>query len=145
MLIRLLDRTDFEEIRRLAATAESEGFRFLHRLVEDLQNRPARLDPPTWFFLCVVDNNAIIGVGGITPDPYSGDPAVGRVRHLYIHPSWRRSGLGRRLLHELETRASGCYSLLRLRTDNPAAARFYETLGYSPVHEDTATHIRVSF
>jgi hypothetical protein len=48
--------------------------------------------------------------------------------------------LGRLLIHALEQRAAEQYRELRLRTDTPSAALFYEKLGYTPVDDLTATH-----
>ena len=92
--------------------------------------------------LGALNRTELVGVGGLTPDPYVDDPAVGRVRHVYVAAAHRRQGIGRRLIRALEDRAHGVYEHLRLRTDSPAAAAFYETLAYVPIAADNATHAR---
>ncbi len=142
MMIRILEQWDLDAVRDLAALARSEGFQFLDRLVAELENQTVRLDAADEFFVCAIEQSRIVAVGGITPDPYANEPNVGRVRHVYVHPKARRSGIGRALIVALEQRAPRSYSTLRLRTDTPAAARFYEALGYRPVIDVDATHIK---
>jgi ribosomal protein S18 acetylase RimI-like enzyme len=87
--------------------------------------------------------NRIIGIGGLTHDPYSDDPTTGRVRHLYVMPEWRRRGVGASLLAEIERHAQSNFSSLVLRTDTKNAASFYESLGYERSTEaKTTTHRR---
>lgn len=93
----------------------------------------------------------LAGVVGWMPDPYLrglGEPqrcnqTVGRVRHLYVLPRARHSGVGSALLAALTDEARRHYRVLRLRTDNPAAATFYETLGFTATAEVDATHRRL--
>ena len=56
---------------------------------------------------------------------------VGRVRHLYVLSAYRRLGVGRQLVGGVIEAARGRFDILRLRTQNPAAARLYEQLGFS--------------
>jgi ribosomal protein S18 acetylase RimI-like enzyme len=61
-----------------------------------------------------------------------------------VRPDSRRRGIGRRLVQTLEQAAQQTYRALVLRTDTPTAARFYETLGYTPLPPGgTATHRRL--
>ena len=143
-MIRALTPDDVDDVETLASIARSEGFCFLDRLLADLRAPACELTAPGQFYLCVVNEDAVVGVGGVTPDPYLDNPAIGRVRHVYIHPTHRRSGYGRLLVREIEARARDTYSVLRLRTDTAAAARFYEALGYSAISDSTATHARSS-
>lgn len=142
MLIRHLTRSDIEGVRELGVLAATEGFRFLSRLIEELEQGSAKTDHPCEFFLCAVEDGKILGVAGVTIDPYTDAPGVGRIRHLYVQPESRRSGIGRALIREIEGRVKNGYSILRLRTDTEAGARFYEALGYRPVNETAATHVR---
>jgi GNAT superfamily N-acetyltransferase len=59
-----------------------------------------------------------------------------------VQPHARGQGIGRQLVHSLEAWAAPTYTVLRLRTDTPAAARFYEHLGYQPIADRAATHSR---
>jgi ribosomal protein S18 acetylase RimI-like enzyme len=52
------------------------------------------------------------------------------VRHLYVLLPFRRRGVGQRLIAEVVAAAHGAFDTLRLRTQNPEAARLYEALGF---------------
>lgn len=81
----------------------------------------------------VQDTDQVVAVGGINIDPYFSDDALGRIRHVYVHPEYRRSGLGATLMRAIEDHGEQHFESFQLFTTNPDAARFYEALGYSPV------------
>lgn len=83
----------------------------------------------------------LLGVGGLTPDPYTDRPDLGRVRHLYVLPARRAEGVGRTLVVAVILEAQRHYRELRLRTDTQAAAAFYRALGFSSTTQPHATHI----
>lgn len=141
-MVRALTFTDLAALNELAALSEAEGFRFVRRFLADLAATRVRLDGRCEFFLGTTARDQLVGIGGVTPDPYVQKADVGRLRHLYVRPDMRRTGIGRTLVAHLEARAEPCYALLRLRTDTTAAARFYQQLGYESVATATATHQR---
>lgn len=143
MPTRPLTPADLPALRALAALAEGEGFLFVTRFLDELLARRVRLDAPDEFFVGALIDGQLAAIGGVTPDPYVGDPRTGRLRHLYVRPDHRGEGIGRALVAELERRAEACYACLRLRTDTSAAAAFYERLGYHPVTSSSATHQRM--
>lgn len=73
----------------------------------------------------------VVGVCGLNVDPYAARPGIGRVRHLYVLIADRRRGTGARLVGAIMESARGHFATLRLRTNNPAAARLYERLGFA--------------
>lgn len=81
----------------------------------------------------------LVAVGGINCDPYTAEAGVGRVRHVYVRPEFRRGGAGRALLHALLERVAQL-KRLRLRATDERAFRFYENLGFVPSNEPHATH-----
>jgi GNAT superfamily N-acetyltransferase len=84
--------------------------------------------------LYVVRNRgAVIAVGGLNIDPYYNSPSLGRIRHLYVHPSFRRTGVGRRLMERIESDGEQYFQSFQLFTTSKAAGRFYEALSYAPV------------
>ncbi len=138
--MRPLELADDGALASLAVTAEREGFRFLDRLQTELLVGIQERDGERSFFLAITVASRLAGVGGVTPDPYVSNDLTGRIRHVYVAPEYRRKGLGRLLIHTLEQRATEQYRELRLRTDTQSAALFYETLGYTPIDDLTATH-----
>ena len=142
MSIRSLDIGDLPALHELAALADAEGFRFVRRFLDDVALERVALDAPCEFFPALVEGEQLLAIGGVTPDPYIDDASIGRLRHVYVRPDVRGKRIGRALVRHLEVRAARCYASVRLRTDTPAAARFYERLGYDPVDSKSATHQR---
>jgi GNAT superfamily N-acetyltransferase len=142
METRAVTPADLPAIRELASLGEAEGFRFVRRFADQLEAGTVQLDSRDEFFFAVFDCLTLLAVGGVTRDPYVDDPRAGRLRHVFVRKEWRGTGIGRRLVTELEVRAADRYTYLRLRTDSVRAAEFYEHLGYMPTAEATATHER---
>ena len=140
--MRRLASSDVDALRTLAAASEAEGFRFLARFVRELADGTVTLGERQDYFLGVFDHGELLAVGGVTPDPYTDRRDTGRIRHVYVAPSFRRTGIGRMLMAALEEHACSSYAVLRLRTDTAAAAQFYEALGYERTSEPNATHRR---
>lgn len=142
MELRELTPFDEQQFLLLIAESEAEGFRFLARLRRADTVDTAYLESGHSIVIGIFDGESLVATGGLTPDPYLDDPAIGRVRHVYVASAYRRRGLGRQLIAALEHRARPRYALLRLRTDTARAAAFYEAIGYRPVIADSATHAR---
>ncbi len=93
--------------------------------VRDIQRKLAVADD---LFLVGVMEGAVVAavMGG-----YEGHR--GWVNYLAVDPDWRRAGLARALMDEVELRlaARGCPKInLQVRTSNPEAIAFYERLGF---------------
>ena len=69
---------------------------------------------------------------------------IGRLRHLYVRNSERRSGIGSALVQQLLNHAEGVFHSVRLRTDTREAATFYVSLKFRPVRDKAATHAKSS-
>lgn len=123
--------------------SEREGFGFLLRLRREFLDGGNRFDAPGEALLGCWRGAELVAVGGLNRDPYSAEPRVGRLRHLYVGAAHRRGGVGRVLVAALAEAARPHFDVLRLRTDTEAAARFYEALGFSAVLSPHATHLRV--
>ena len=126
----------------LIAESEAEALSFLRRLADEWTSGANRFEGPgEVLFVARIAGHAV-GVCGLNVDPYAGDSRVSRVRHLYVRAAQRRAGIGRRLVAEIIAAARGRFGRLRLRTQNPEAARLYEQLGFrrSPGERD-CTHV----
>jgi GNAT superfamily N-acetyltransferase len=80
-------------------------------------------------------------VCGLNIDPYVGDDRVGRVRRLYVLAGYRGLGIGSRLVDAVVRAARGRFLSLRMRTESPAAAAFYERLRFRRVELPDCTHV----
>jgi GNAT superfamily N-acetyltransferase/2'-5' RNA ligase len=132
-----------EAVAPLVTESEGVGLRLVRRLVDDWASGANRFDRHDEAFFVAVQDGRVIGVCGLNVDPYAGAPRVGRVRHLYVLTAHRGGGVGRSLVEAVVEAAGGRFDELRLRTQNPAAARLYERLGFAPCTDAPAsTHWR---
>ncbi len=125
--------------------SQSQGFRFVERLVREYRSGANCFNRSGEVLLSVHAQDEIIGIGGLNRDPYLNDAMIGRLRHLYVASAWRRQGIGRRLVDQLIHEARQHYQLLTLRTDTVAADRFYQKLGFQthPQWEYTTHYLQL--
>ena len=117
-------------LRALIAESEHAGLGFVRGLADEWASGANRFDRPGEALFIARMTDRVVGVCGLNIDPYAATPEVGRVRHLYVLQAYRRLGIGRRLVIEVIGAARGRFGTLRLRTENPSAAAFYERLGF---------------
>jgi N-acetylglutamate synthase-like GNAT family acetyltransferase len=117
----------------LARRALAEDFRAIDRLVNEFRSGRNRFDRPGEALFCARQADRLVGCCGLNSDPYANDPALGRVRRLYVHPDQRRRGIARALIAAVEDSATGTFEHLQLYTGACAAAAFYEALGYARI------------
>jgi GNAT superfamily N-acetyltransferase len=101
------------------------GYRIVHP-------DPAVFTEPAGVFVVASLDHAVIGGGGIRML----DPRRAEVKHLYVRPSARGTGLGRALLEELERRASVLGAtdvVLDTNARLEAAQGLYRSAGYAEV------------
>jgi GNAT superfamily N-acetyltransferase len=141
--MRAIEKIDlgFVDAAALRAEARREGFDFIERLVTDWESGANRFDGPGEVLAGCVGGGQLIAVGGLNRDPYLGDPRVGRLRRVYVREAWRNQKLGTTLVLWLLEAARGCFTAVRLRAENPGAARLYERLGFTPMDDRNATHL----
>lgn len=142
MLVRRLNDLPLAEMEVLLVESRAEGHTFVDRLVDGYTDGNNRFDQPGEALFGVYAGEQLVAVGGLNRDPYLPDENAGRVRHVYVLPSFRRQGVGRLLMKAIvEAARSSPFRLLTLRTCNPAADLFYRALGFLPAVEfEDATH-----
>lgn len=91
------------------------------------------LTPPTGAFVLVRREGQVVGCGGVQSLGADGQHQVGEVKRMWIAPSARGSGLGRRLLDHLEQVARDLgHDVVRLDTNSvlARARALYASAGY---------------
>jgi GNAT superfamily N-acetyltransferase len=133
-----------EGFEELAADAVADGQRMLDVLREDWEAGALRFDGPGEALFAAHAGEALLGLGGLTRDPYLKEEAAGRVRRLYVRRAARRHGAGRAVVDAIAAGAAEA-GWRRLRVRAPVAAfGFYEGCGFlRAVGETAATHVRV--
>jgi GNAT superfamily N-acetyltransferase len=125
-----LEALPSDHLAEIVAESEQAGFRFVRRLVQEWEDGTSRFSQPGEAFFAALCGARVVGVCGLTRDPYASSPNVGRVRRLYVLSALRRRGVGRRLVQAVLAAARGVFTSLRLRTETEAAARLYTALGF---------------
>ena len=130
-----------EGFEELAADAMADGVKVLEVLRADWDSSALRFERPGEALFAAYAGPALLGVCGVTPDPYLQDEQAGRLRRLYVRRAARRHGAGRDLLRAIAAEARG-QGWLRLRVRAPPTAfAFYEACGFlRAVGEPAATH-----
>ncbi|WP_137177923.1 GNAT family N-acetyltransferase [Roseomonas sp. AR75] len=125
----------------LAADALADSQKMLEVLREDWESGTQRFDGPGAALFAAYAGDALLGLGGLTRDPYLQDSA-GRVRRLYVRRASRGHGAGRALVEAIIAGAAEA-GWPRVRVRAPASAfRFYERCGFlRAVGERAATHV----
>lgn len=130
-----------EAWQTLLKASLDEGYDFIQKLCDDYEAGTNRFDAPGAILLGIYLNDQLIAVGGIHPDPYLQITTVGRVRHVYVLPEYRRRGIGKELMLALIRHARKNFGTLTLRTPTAHGNSFYKSLGFTdePRFKD-ATH-----
>jgi len=142
------------DFAQLIEESEREGFRFLTKLSANWQAGKNRFDQKgECLFGAFSDlssnlssdseKDSLLGIGGLNQDPYLADPAVGRVRHVYVTSRARRLGLGRKIVEAIIEASYPHFRLLTLKTDNPKAIALYGSMGFvvRQTDEDGFSHM----
>jgi GNAT superfamily N-acetyltransferase len=130
VLVERVTELSGDRVGPLVAESETAGLGFVRRLAEEWTGGENRFDRPGEALFEASIEGRLIGLCGLNIDPYTAEPRVGRVRHLYVLSAHRQRGIGRQLVEAVIGAARGPFDRLRLRTGNPAAARLYEGLGF---------------
>ncbi len=104
------------QIHMLEMQAAEEGFRFLTRLIVEWGSGANRSDAPGECLMAASLDGCLIGIGGVSVDPYMQNGS-GRLRRLYVSPVARRQNVGRVLVERLVEHAAGYFRIVRLSTD----------------------------
>ncbi|WP_245772921.1 GNAT family N-acetyltransferase [Paenibacillus catalpae] len=138
---------DTQMLTLLVEESKSEGFRHLNRLVTEYDAGTNKFDKEGEALFLAINRSDIVGVCALNQDPYSVIKEIGRVRRMYVAPHVRRFGVGRMLMESVIAEARNRYRILELKTDNPVADLFYQSMGFSvnfDLGNDTTHYLRLN-
>lgn len=128
------------QIQALEKEAVAEGFRFLTRLIAEWHCGANRFDAPGECLMAAYLNQRLIGIGGLSVDPY-GEPHTARLRRVYIAASSRGQHVGQALVNALVEHAALGFRNVCLSTDTSEGDAFYLRCGFMRIEDVRATHM----
>lgn len=139
--IRRLDTLPEAALAPLLEQSRAEGHGMVFKLRKHWIAGTQRFDGDGEALYGAYGGADLVGVRGRAIDPYRNDRRVARVQRLYVLPHWRGKGVRRALVERVVDDGGGRFTTVTVRAPSEDAARFYERLGFTPVAEDTATHL----
>lgn len=125
-----------EEARNLILAGFLERFGFIdHSLNPDLNDMVGTYGKEGHMFFVAFVGGELVATGAVTKE----DHQVGRIERMSVKGTYRRMGIGQRMLAKLEDAARTCkYDTLVLETYNSweNAVRLYTSNGYHLVSDD---------
>lgn len=128
------------DLTALLGPSLDEQHGLVRRTINEGADGTNRFNKPGEVFYVASVEDETVGMCGLNIDPFVDDGRIGRIRHLYVHPEYRRRQIGRSLVDACLRCAAESFIRVRLRTFRPVAASFYESIGFAQVHEPAATH-----
>jgi GNAT superfamily N-acetyltransferase len=125
-----IDSLSQGDLAPLLEASEAEGYGFVRRVVREWISGTNTFSGPGEALLGASVDGRLVGIGGLMADPYARDPSVGRLRNVYVLPTFRDRGVGRRLVERIVALARVRFAVLRLRAETSDAARLYERMGF---------------
>jgi len=133
-------RLPIDGMELLTEESLAEGYRFVQRLQDDWASGRNRFSEEGETLYCAFEEEELVAIGGLNRDPFTDSLGIGRLRRIYVRPAWRRRGIGSALVSALLREAAASFRQVRLRTENPDAARLYEKMGFERLASPDATH-----
>lgn len=128
------------DLTALLSPSLDERHGLVLRTLDEWADGTNRFDEPGEVFYVASIAENTVGICGLNIDPFIDEPKVGRIRHLYVHPDFRRREIGRSLVNACLSDAGRSFDRVRLRTFEPVAAGFFESIGFLRTREPAATH-----
>lgn len=128
------------QIRVLEKEAVEEGFKFLTRLITEWDSGINRFNAPGECLIAAYRNERLIGIGGLSVDPYA-EKDMARLRRVYVSASSRRHHVGQTLVKALVAQAALRLQSVCLFTDTAVGDAFYLKCGFMRTDHEHATHV----
>ena len=128
------------QIRVLEKEAVREGFRFVTRLITEWDSGINRFNASVECLMAAYRNQQLIGIGGLSVDPYA-EKNMARLRRVYVSASSRRHHVGQTLVKALIAHAALRFQSACLFTDTAVGDAFYLKCGFMRTDHEHATHV----
>lgn len=128
--IQVITNLSLDQLSPLLQKSLEEDYTFIQKLWDEYDSGLHRFDSPGATLLGLFEDQQLIAIGGIHMDTYLKTPTVGRLRHIYVLPAYRRQGLGEHLVQALINHGSTVFEAITLRTHTEHGQAFYKALGF---------------
>ena len=125
-----VDQIQFPFLEEFIQESSKEGLSFLKRFKAQYISGDNRFEAEGEGFFFYLQGDQLVAVCGVNIDPYLDDPEVCRLRHLYVHPQFRKNGIGKKLTMHCIEFAKTNFQLMTLRTFDENASDFYKAVGF---------------
>ena len=126
---------------KLVELSLGEGFNFVEKMQSEWISGKNRFNYKGEICYALFSDNILVAVCGLNIDPYINEANVGRIRHLYVHPDFRRKGFGETLVKKILDEGKIRFKVIRLRTNSSNASNFYCSIGFSKqIGDEYSTH-----
>lgn len=105
-----------------------------------MKSGASRFDAPGECLMAVYRTQQLVGIGGLSVDPYT-EENMARLRRVYVSASSRGHHVGRTLVTALVAHAALHFQRVRLFTDTAAGDAFYLKCGFMRTDHEHATHV----
>ncbi len=139
--IKKIKSAKLDILNTLALNAGNEGISFITTMIDEWNSGKNNFMKDGEVLFGAYIHNECIGIVGINIDPYTDNPNLGRVRHLYVSPQFRGQGVGRQILKRIIHHAELHFTDIRLYTNNNIASGLYETSGFQPSKKYKESHV----
>ena len=119
------------DISHLVKESETEGYRFLTRLVNDYGDGTNTFDKPGEALFSIRNKvGDVVAIGGVNQSTFAEDTQVARLQRFYVLDAARRNGVGSLLLKEIINHSRGTFNEMTVRTESSKADAFYRANGF---------------
>ncbi|MEC9282655.1 MAG: GNAT family N-acetyltransferase [Bdellovibrionota bacterium] len=121
-----------KEFKELIKLSKMENLDFLDRTLRQWQTYENQFSKAGEAFYLGYYAGKLVACGGINQDPYLKSQALGRIRHLYVHPGYRRKGIAKELLNKIIEESKPNFKKIRLRSNSVfvGSKQFYLACGF---------------
>jgi len=139
--IKKISNLKIQSLKNLADEAKNEGYNYVRKTMDEWLQGINQFSKQSEVLWGVFDSEKCIAIGGLNIDPFADEPAIGRVRRIYVSKKYRQKGIATYLLKKIIEQSKPFFSTLRLSTNNQNAAELYESMGFIKAEGVKQTHI----
>lgn len=129
-----------EDIGELHEESKKEGYNLIDKLINGFKDNTNTFNKTGECLIVYEVGNKVVAVCGLNIDPLNS--RRGRIRRLYVLPSWRNKGVGTKLVKELIDYSRLHFESVSVNMGNNKISKFYEKLGFKKYNEEQGiTHL----